>query len=118
MTELDSQDKALIELARDGCEPTPADRKRTRAALVAQLGVGIGLTSSTTVGAAAASGGAATAGAVAGSASATAAASLAAKLVAGVLFTCALGGGARALHHAERPKEPPPSIPVAAVQAG
>jgi hypothetical protein len=65
MTDLSHEDRALVDLARDGCEPTDSDRRRMRVALAAQLGVGAGLTSATAVGAASVSAGAASAGAVA-----------------------------------------------------
>jgi hypothetical protein len=92
MTDLDPRDRALIELARGGHEPTDTDRSRVRAALVAELGVGIGL-STKAVGAATATAGAGVSGGVA---SVVSAASV--KVVAAVLLTGALGGGAFALH--------------------
>lgn len=39
------EDRALVELAREGHEPTSTDRTRVRAALAVQLGVGVGLVS-------------------------------------------------------------------------
>ncbi len=47
MTDLNPQDQAIVDLARDGCEPTESDRRRMRIALAAQLGLGAGLTSTT-----------------------------------------------------------------------
>ena len=59
MSDLTPEDKALIELARGGNEPTSLDRNRVSRALVAQLGVASGLatakTSSAAAGSAAAS---------------------------------------------------------------
>lgn len=115
MTDLNPQDRALIDLARDGSNPTDADRKHVRAALVAQLGVGIGLTSTTAVGAATATAGAAVAGgavAVGGGASASL---VAAKVAAVVLLTGALSGGAFALHRTMRTGAAPMAASVGLV---
>jgi hypothetical protein len=43
MNDLLPEDTALLDLARDGHEPTGSDRARVRAALIAKLGVGTGL---------------------------------------------------------------------------
>lgn len=111
MTDLDPRDRALIELARGGHEPTDTDRSRVRAALVAELGVGIGLTSTKAVGAATAGAGAGVSGGVA---SVVSAASF--KVVAAVLLTGALGGGAFALHAWSRAGAPLAATPVGLVR--
>jgi hypothetical protein len=76
MTDLNPEDEALLDLARDGHEPTGADRGRVRTALIAQLGIGTGLAVSTAV--------------------ATSAAStmLVTKLITAVVVVVAIGGGA------------------------
>jgi hypothetical protein len=84
MSDLTPEDKALLDLAREGHEPTARDRSRVRAALIAQLGVSTGLTA-----AAAAS----SSSAAAGIAGVTGAAGAASAGVAGV-GTVASGGGA------------------------
>lgn len=48
MSDLSPEDRALLDSAREGHEPTDSDRRRVRALLVAQLGVGAGLISSST----------------------------------------------------------------------
>src|SRR3954453_7451470 len=55
MSDLTPEDKALIELARGGNEPTGLDRNRVSRALVAQLGVASGLATAATSSAAAGS---------------------------------------------------------------
>jgi len=84
MSDFTPEDKALLDLAREGHEPTARDRSRVRAALIAQLGVSTGLTA-----AAAAS----SSSAAAGIAGVTGAAGAAGAGVAGV-GTVASGGGA------------------------
>jgi hypothetical protein len=74
MSDLTPEDRALLDLARAGHEPTQTDRSRVRAALVASLGVGAGLTVTTT-------------------ASSAAGASILAKVLAAVVVAAAVGGG-------------------------
>jgi hypothetical protein len=89
MTDLTPEDRNLVDLARDGCEPSESDRRRVRIALVAQLGVGAGLTSASAVGAATATANAAPLGIV--------------KIVAAVLLSSVVaGGGAIAVRHSAR----------------
>jgi hypothetical protein len=47
MSDLNPEDRALLDLARDGREPTDGDRRRVRVALLTRLGVGTGLISTT-----------------------------------------------------------------------
>jgi hypothetical protein len=47
MTDLTPEDRALLERARDGHEPTDNDRVRVRVALLTRLGVGTGLVTTT-----------------------------------------------------------------------
>ncbi len=47
MTDLNAEDRGLLDMARDGHEPTDADRGRMRARLAAELGVAAGLIATT-----------------------------------------------------------------------
>jgi hypothetical protein len=47
MSDLNAEDRALLDLARDGHEPTYGDRARVRLALLLRLGVGTGLAGTT-----------------------------------------------------------------------
>jgi hypothetical protein len=75
MNDLDDEDRALLDRARGGHEPSEADRRRVRRALAASIGVAGGLATTTAVGTSAAAG----AGA--------------AKLVALVVVSVAVGAG-------------------------
>jgi hypothetical protein len=95
VTDLSPEDSALLDAARDGHEPTKRDRARVRAALIAQLGVGTGLTAVTTSTTAAGAGLAATSSGAVG---------VVAKLVAATALVGALGGtGALAYRIASGP---------------
>lgn len=100
MNDLLPDDAALLDLARDGHEPTRSDRARVRAALVAKLGVGTGLamTASTSTATTSATG---TVGPTAPSA---ATAGFAAKAWGVVAFVAVVGGGGALAYRAtQRP---------------
>lgn len=115
MTELLPEDQALFDAARDGHEPTNRDRSRVRAALIAQLGVGAGMTVAANTSAAAM--GPAGLAAASGAAAAT-------KGLAAIAILAVLGGGGAAAYWVTRTpaaatvtqaiKHGPVSAPVAA----
>jgi hypothetical protein len=88
MSDLTSEDKALLELARGGHEPTDRDRARVRIALLTRLGVGTGLVTTT----------AAT--------SKAATTVLLTKFLATVAIASAVGGAGLATYRASRPDLP------------
>ncbi|MDP9001947.1 MAG: hypothetical protein M3O46_17745 [Myxococcota bacterium] len=47
MSHLSHEDRALLDLARDGHDPSERDRTRVRGALLVRLGVGTGLAATT-----------------------------------------------------------------------
>jgi hypothetical protein len=107
MSNLTPQDRALLDLARDGHQPTDEDRGRVRAALVARMGVGTGLAVTTAAATSAASTGAAGA---AGTGSAIAGLSTtltAMKVTAAVVIAGAIGGGGLAAYHEVRAAHTP-----------
>jgi hypothetical protein len=119
MTELDEQERALIDRARDAHDPSDQDRVRVQAALSARLGAvaGLGMAaslgSSAKVAAAAGAGGGLGAGATGG---AVAGGMLAVKLIgAAVVVASAVGVHAVAVHHARRA---PVAIVTASARSG
>jgi hypothetical protein len=108
MNDLLPEDAALLDLARDGHEPTRSDRTRVRAALIAKLGVGAGL-------ATAASTSATATGAthVGQTASSAATAGAAAKVLGMIAFVAVVGGGAAlAYRAAQRPNAASTALPL------
>ncbi|MGH7271314.1 MAG: hypothetical protein ACREJ3_12875, partial [Polyangiaceae bacterium] len=104
MTDLMPQDRALLDLARDGHDPSAEDRDRVRALLVGRLGAAAGL-------------GAPVAGAVAGSSAASggvvsAGGILVAKVIGSVAIVSALCAGGMAVHRVLR-ATPQVSSPLA-----
>jgi hypothetical protein len=89
MNDLLPEDTALLDLARDGHEPTPSDRARVRAALIAKLGAGAGLATAASTLTAATS----ATGTVGHTASSAATAGFAAKALGVVAFVAVVGGG-------------------------
>ncbi len=85
MTDLLPEDRALLDLARDGHGPSRADRARVRTALIVQLGVGTGLATAASTSTAAAG--------TAGLAVTSAAVGVAVKVLAVVVVVGAIGGG-------------------------
>jgi hypothetical protein len=131
MSDLTPEDRALLDLAREGNEPTAADRSRVRTALIGQLGVSTGLTaaaaassSSAAAGVAGITGAAGTAGASVGVAGAGNVASgggvvvgatsttfaLAAKVLTAVGIAGAVVGGGVAAHRALRAPQAPVTV--------
>jgi hypothetical protein len=108
MNDLLPEDAALLDLARDGHEPTRSDRTRVRAALIAKLGAGAGL-------ATAASTSATATGAthVGQTASSAATAGAAAKVLGMIAFVAVVGGGAvLAYRAAQRPNTASTALPL------
>lgn len=102
MTDLNAEDRGLLDMARDGHEPTDADRGRLRARLAAELGVAAGLIATTaTVGTSAGATGFASAGAgglaSAGSAGLASAGSAGLASAGSTSTGLAVGGGAATL---------------------
>jgi hypothetical protein len=107
MSNLTPEDRALLDLARDGHQPTDEDRGRVRAALVARMGVGTGLAVTTAAATSAASTGAAGA---AGTGSVIAGLSTtltAMKVTAAVVIAGTIGGGGLAAYHEVRAAHTP-----------
>jgi hypothetical protein len=99
MRELSRESKALLDEARGGDDPTVSDRARIRTRLIAQLGAGVALTASATAASTAAASGAvggAAVGTAAGSAVAGGLGSSLGVLLAKVVLTVAVVGGASA----------------------
>jgi hypothetical protein len=116
MSNLTPEDRALLDLARDGHQPTDEDRGRVRAALVARMGFGTGLAVTTAAATSAASTGAAGA---AGTGSAIAGLSTtltAMKVSAAVVIAGAIGGGGLAAYREVRAAHTP-LIVISAVSA-
>ncbi len=108
MSELGPEARALLEAARGGDDPTPADRVRVRRALVTAVGAGVALAATTTstaaagtasaaassgAGGAAVAGGGGVAAAGAGTAAAAAGASSVGLLATKIVVTVAVVGG-------------------------
>ena len=93
MTDLSREDRALLDLARDGHEPSEMDKRRVRTALTARLGVAAGLAVSTMAVGSATSAGAGGAGMAAVAAGGASAWLGVAKMVAVIGLLGAAGGG-------------------------
>jgi TolA-binding protein len=105
MNDLDAEDRALLDLARAEHEPSDADRRRVRRALVVSLGAAGGLATTTAVGTAAAA-------SVAGSGA------IATKMVALAVVAAALGGGTVAVYHrTQHGTDPKPAARPVATRA-
>ena len=89
MNDLLPEDTALLDLARDGHEPTRSDRARVCAALIAKLGVGTGLATAASTSTAATS----ATGTVGHTAWSAATSGFAAKALGVVAFVAVVGGG-------------------------
>jgi hypothetical protein len=88
MSDLTPEDRDLLELARDGHEPTQGDRVRVRIALVTRLGVGTGLITTTAT------------------TSNAATSVLVTKIIATVAIAGAVGGAGVVTYRATRPAAP------------
>ncbi|HLK41325.1 MAG TPA: hypothetical protein VKU41_31455 [Polyangiaceae bacterium] len=100
MSDLSPEDQTLLGLARDGHDPTDADRRRVRAAVAAQLGAAAGLTVATT--STLSAGAAATGAGAAGSAWVGATTTAAVKVAAAVALVGAVASGGVAAYRATR----------------
>jgi hypothetical protein len=110
MNDLLPEDAALLDLARDGHDPTRSDRARVRAALLAKLGVGTGLATAASTSTAAIS----ATGTVGHTASSAATAGFAAKVLGVVAFVAVVGGaGALAYRATQRPNTASSALPLA-----
>lgn len=104
MTDLSREDRALLELARDGHEPSEMDRRRVRTALTARLGVAAGVAVSTMAVGSATSAGAGGAGMAAVAAGGASAWLGVAKVVAVIGLLGAAGGGGILVYRAGNPR--------------
>ena len=91
MNDLDAEDRALLDLAREGHEPSAADHQRVRRLLAASLGGAVGLATTTAVGTSVAA--------------ATGAASVATKMVVVAVIAAAAGAGGAAAISRARPRD-------------
>jgi hypothetical protein len=102
MSNLTHEDRALLDLARDGHQPTDADRGRVRVALVARMGVGTGLAVTTAAATSAASAGAAGATGTGAAIAGLSTTLTAMKVTAAVVMAGAIGGGGFAAYRGAR----------------
>ena len=99
MNDLEMEERALLDLARDGHEPSAADRQRVRRMLAASLGAAAGLATTTTVGTSVAA--------------ATGAASVATKMVVVAVIAAAAGAGGAAAYLQRRGETGAPTATAA-----
>ena len=105
MSDLTPEDRALLDLARGGHDPAAADCDRVRAAVAAELGVAVGLVSSSAGGAV---GGASVAGGALSGAGL-----FAAKILGAMALVVSAGAGGVAIHRALRVASPAAPSPPA-----